>query len=203
MNRGTLSLASIQPPRARAALFGVGIAVLVGTVVACAGVDDPGEDVIGGVGSGGFAGFAALAGAGGAAGGSNVAGRGGAAGAVSGMGGAAGAPTRPRVYCDAMETVIQSSCGDVSCHGNPSATIGGWGVDAASVRPYIDKPSVRGRQCGVVIDSQNPNDSIILTKVLGTFPDENCGGTMPVGSFEPLTPVQIRCLTDWVQQFKR
>jgi hypothetical protein len=201
MSRGTQSRASRG--RTRATILGAGTAILAGTLATCAGDGVQNDEKITSDGGGGFAGFTTVASGGGAAGGANVAGAAGVAGSILGAGGAAGSAAQPRVYCDAMTTVIQSSCGDVSCHGNPAATIGGWGVDDASVRPYVDKPSVLGRQCGVIIDSLNPNESLILTKVLGTFPDGFCGGPMPVGSFERPTQAQILCLSDWLQQFKR
>ncbi len=105
------------------------------------------------------------------------------------------------VYCDAPTRVLQASCGNGSCHSNAGATIGDFAVSAAHAVAFVDKVSVRSPSCGRIIDSRNYGDSLILTKVTGTYP-LHCGGRMPVGSFV-ITDDQIACLASWLQQFQR
>lgn len=113
----------------------------------------------------------------------------------------AGAPPAPRMYCDAVELVLKASCGNGSCHSNRGATIGDFAVGAEEAARYVSRASVRNADCGLIIDPRNPADSLILTKVTGTYRDDlNCGAQMPVGSFE-ITEEQIECLADWVEQF--
>ena len=111
-------------------------------------------------------------------------------------------PAEARVYCDAPTLVLTASCGNGSCHSNGGVAIGDFAIGPERIPPFIDKVSTRGPQCGLIIDTHDPNASLILTKVIGTYPD-GCGGAMPVGSFGDLTEAQIECLANWVQQFRR
>jgi hypothetical protein len=109
----------------------------------------------------------------------------------------------PRDYCDAVTKVFQVTCGNGSCHSNPGATIGDFAVGAEEAASYVSRGSVRDPSCGLIIDPRDPQKSLILTKVTGDYPSEgNCGGPMPVGSFE-ITDEQIDCIADWVEQFGR
>jgi hypothetical protein len=105
------------------------------------------------------------------------------------------------VFCDAPTKVLMASCGNGSCHSNAGATIGDFAVSPERAVAFVDKISVRDPSCGRIIDSRNYADSLILTKVTGTYP-LHCGGRMPVGSFT-ITDDQIGCLASWLQQFQR
>lgn len=108
----------------------------------------------------------------------------------------------PRQYCDAVTEVFRPTCGNGSCHTNRGATIGDFGVGQAEAAAYVGRGSVRDADCGLIINPIEPQDSLILTKVTGGYPaDQNCGGRMPVGSFE-VTDEQIDCISDWVEQFR-
>lgn len=159
---------------------------------------------------------------GGRAGAQNRARRSGASGPDAG-GGGAGAPTtatdagtpavsRPdagsvvnepgRLYCDAVALVLTPTCGNGSCHTNRGFVNGDFGAGPEEAAAYVGRDSVRNAACGLIIDPREPSDSLILTKVIGGYPTEvNCGGRMPVGSFE-ITDEQIECLADWVEQFR-
>jgi hypothetical protein len=104
-------------------------------------------------------------------------------------------------YCDAPTRVLQASCGNGSCHSNAGATIGDFAISPEHAAAFVDKVSVRSPTCGRIIDSRNYGDSLLLTKVTGTYP-LHCGGRMPVGSFI-ITDDQIACLASWLQQFQR
>ncbi len=108
----------------------------------------------------------------------------------------------PRVYCDAYTEVFRVSCGP-SCHQNVGVPIGDFGVNPEDHLKYINRVSVRDPGCGLIINPNEPLESLILTKVTGDFErgdDVNCGAQMPVGSLE-ITQAQINCLADWVLQF--
>jgi hypothetical protein len=66
----------------------------------------------------------------------------------------------------------------------------------------VDAPSVRNVDCGLIIDSADPAESLIYRKLTGDFIGGICGGFMPVSGAD-LTEQQIDCVADWVQQFKR
>jgi hypothetical protein len=164
---------------------------------------------------------------GGRGGATSQAGRGGRGGAVNaGSGGSAGepsaagsagvggsgndepdagsvvAPPSTRTYCDAVTKVFTPTCGNGSCHTNRGATIGDFGAGPEQAAAYVGRGSVRDADCGLIIDPIEPQDSLILTKVTGDYPtDQNCGGRMPVGSFE-ISDEQIECIADWVEQFR-
>jgi hypothetical protein len=187
---------------------------------ACSGVvETPEFDTVGGRG-----GAASTAGRGGAGRGGSTAGRGGAAhagtggssgaedagrsGAGGGSGddepdaGSAATPLPDHQYCDAVSTVFYPTCGSGSCHTNRGATIGDFGSGEAEAASYVGRGSVRDADCGLIINPIDPQKSLILTKVTGDYPqNQNCGGRMPVGSFE-ITDEQIDCISDWVEQFR-
>jgi hypothetical protein len=182
----------------------------------CGGtIDTPDEDTPGIGGRGGSSGRAGRGGGAGRGGAAPVSGVAEDAGATANAGrsGAGGtAPDAPdaggalvpedRVYCDAYTEVFRPSCGP-SCHQNIGVPIGDFGYEPDSALAYVNRVSVRNAECGLIIDPNEPLQSLILTKVTGEYPlGMNCGQPMPVGSFE-LTNAQIDCLADWVLQFQR
>jgi hypothetical protein len=186
---------------------------------ACSGVVDspePEPEPVGGRGGASSSGGRGGAGTAGR-GGSVAAGAGGSSGAEdgggSGSGGSAGGaepdagsvvtPPPERDYCDAVTLVFSETCGNGSCHTNKGATIGDFGAGPEEAASYVGRGSVRDADCGLIINPVEPQQSLILTKVIGGYPtDQNCGGRMPVGSFE-ITDEQIDCISDWVEQFRQ
>lgn len=134
-----------------------------------------------------------------AVGGASLGGAGGASGS-SGAGGSRVEPDEPP--CDAVNEVFRRSCGTTSCHANPNATIGDFGVDEESARSYVDVPSSRDPSCGLMIDSSDPSESLILRKLTGDFEAPLCGGIMPVIGRD-LTRDEIACVASWLEQFRR
>jgi hypothetical protein len=114
---------------------------------------------------------------------------------------AGGGNEPPRVYCDAVADVFRYKCGP-SCHQNVNFDSGDFAIGPDEARAYIDRVSAKGERCGVYINSSEPQDSLILTKITGDFPTPNCGAQMPVGSFE-ITDEEIDCISDWLEQFAR
>jgi hypothetical protein len=155
----------------------------------------------------GVAGNEAMSGSGGApsdAGGAGSGGdTGGSAGAGASAAGTAGSePPVPAVICDAITKVFQTSCGGGSCHTNPNAYMGNWGIGLAEARQYVDRPSIRDASCGKIIDSSDYSKSLILVKLEGPIPPL-CGGPMPVGSYGDFSREQIYCVASWLQQFQK
>ena len=107
----------------------------------------------------------------------------------------------PRVRCDAIAEVFSFKCGP-SCHQNVGFKSGDFAIGAEEARAYIDRVSTQGANCGLVIDSRDPQNSLILTKITGDYPSLDCGAQMPVGSFE-ITDQEIDCISDWLEQFAR
>jgi hypothetical protein len=169
----------------------------------------------GSAGSVAMGGSASVGGTSGAGGASGRAGQGGVSsigGSASGMAGSdmssaggtaggGGATPAPPV-CDAMRTVLQARCGNNSCHSQDGATIGDFAISMDQIPAYIDKPSVRDPMCGLIIDSQDPSQSLLLRKLIGAFPAPACGGFMPVTG-DALSQTQINCMESWLQQFKQ
>ena len=139
-------------------------------------------------------------------GGSSSTGNGGTAGAAGssslGGSGGAGGSTSSGPFCDAVEEVFLPSCGTGSCHSNPDATIGDFAVGREEAESFVDVPSRRNPVCGLMIDSSDPAQSLLLRKLTGDFETPTCGGLMPVIGRD-LTPTEIACVESWLQQFRR
>jgi hypothetical protein len=140
---------------------------------------------------------AAAASTGGSGGSGALTGRAGAGG--SGGSGSVANATPP---CDAVEVVLLPHCGGGSCHSNPSARIGDWAVNRTEAESFVDVPSVRDPACGLIIDSADPAESLLLRKLTGDFPSPKCGGFMPVSGGD-LTDQEIACMASWLTQFQR
>ena len=118
------------------------------------------------------------------------------------LGGSGGsAPAEPS--CDIIADVFEPSCGDGDCHN--SVGIGNFAVSEEAAAAYLgEDPTFSSGVCGLMIDPDDPERSLILTKVTGDPPYEegDCGNRMPV-SRDPLTDDQLDCLRSWLQQFQR
>jgi hypothetical protein len=190
------------------------IGLVLTLIAGCAGSDTPPRDaeleanLISAyeAGQGGAAG-SANAGTAGAAGSANAA-VGGAAGAGDpgpsgpGSGGAAGANAVGvgGTPCDAPGTIFTTTCSGSTCHVN-GAPIGDFGDGAAAAEALVNQPSSQGADCGLLINSSDPEESLILTKTNGTFNRTTCGALeMPLGSGD-LTPDELACVESWLNQF--
>jgi hypothetical protein len=195
-----------------------GVGVLAAWFVACAGEDIPPVDndlrgalasSFGGQDSQMSGGGAAGAGGDDSGGAAGAGGRGGSAatppGGGAGAGGSgssvAGAGSGGGVRCDAFNTIIKSSCGLAGCHGANSSQ-GSFGVSEAAVLDYVDAPSEAfGSACDAVyIDSTNPENSLLYTKVIDDYP-AGCGQLQMPLTGDLLDPTQQACLLDWLGQF--
>jgi len=103
--------------------------------------------------------------------------------------------------CDAVNDVFAVSCTGAICHNSPAAT--GFIETDMSVYDYVGQPPVRNDpRCGLMIDPDNPEASLLLTKLNGNFPPAvNCGTRMPLNG--EITPAQLECVADWLTQFSR
>jgi hypothetical protein len=202
--------------------FGAVISGLVcGAFVACAGGDAPPvDDALGAAISQNYANGAVAGGAGGAGPAGAVAtpaeplarGNGGSSPrppaannptATAGTGGSTAADEAPAAAdapaptaggaCDGF-AVLNQHCNGGSCHGD-----GGLGNFAASEEDALAYVGVSGTvSCsgeGPLLDPENPRQSVIIQKVLGTA---SCGAPMPLGTGGPLTDDDISCLEEWI-----
>jgi hypothetical protein len=127
-------------------------------------------------------------------GGTPPVGRGGSGSVVGGGGGGGDVP------CDAPVVVFAARCADpaTSCHGAGSSQ-GDFAASEEAAIAYLDKPVVYAPECGLLIDSSNPEQSGLLTKTQDPVPP-GCGQRMPLtGEF--LTADQEACILSWLSQF--
>ena len=130
----------------------------------------------------------------------------GTGGANASGGGEAGGSTTAEAQptCDAVTRVLVAKCGGGSCHSNPRATIGDFAIGRVQAEAMLDRPASE-LGCGLIIDSTDSAESLLLTKVNGTYPSD-CGGPMPAPAGREerqLTVEDIDCLGSWLKQFER
>lgn len=147
---------------------------------------------VAGAGGGGMVG----SGGSGAGGAPPAGGRGGGGGAVVGGGGSgSGTP------CDAPVQIFAASCAVSStCHGAGSG-VGDFAASPAAAEALVDVPSLYSPDCGLWIDSANPEESLLLTKVNDTFDKQNCGQLRMPLSGDFLEPEDEACILSWLEQF--
>jgi hypothetical protein len=129
-----------------------------------------------------------------------------AGGANASDGGEAGGSTivEAPAACDAVTRVLVPKCGGGSCHSNERATIGDFAIGRVQAEAMLDRPASE-LGCGLIIDSADSAESLLLTKVNGTYPSD-CGGPMPAPAGREerqLTVEDIDCLASWLKQFER
>lgn len=118
---------------------------------------------------------------------------GGTGGAVMPGTGGSGPP------CDAPNMVFKTTCDGAACHsvGSPFGVFATDTPETGLVgkNALLSTGPCNGRP---LIDSANPENSVVLTRVKGM----TCGEVMPAKSIDPmavpLTQAQIDCLTSWV-----
>jgi hypothetical protein len=145
------------------------------------------------VGTGAPAASAAGSGSGGVTASSGVGGSAGSAG-MSGGGSPAAISGEP---CNAPTDVFPVTCASIVCHEGTANKLDllSPGVD----QRLLDVPAM-GVNCGKtgvkLVDSQNPEQSLILLKLTTSPP---CGSPMPLGSGPSgLKPEQLTCIHDYV-----
>lgn len=107
--------------------------------------------------------------------------------------------------CD-LDALMTKSCWGIGCHGSntpaamldlETAGVEGRIVDVpASHGDILDGTAPNCMAGELRVDTANPENSVILKKVLGTH---SCGGKMPV-SPRTVTPADVECLRAWVYQ---
>jgi hypothetical protein len=203
-------------------LFGAVISSLVcGAFVACAGGDTPPLDdelgdaisqtygngaVAGGAGPTGSAGRAGgvaapaggRSGSGSGSGGQAPTGGAGGSGNPTASGGAGGTPTGEDPppssgTCDGF-AVLKLRCDGPNCHGDGG--LGNFAATEEDARAFVGvSGTISCSSEGPLLDPENPRQSVIIQKVLGTA---TCGAEMPLGAGGPLTDEQVSCLEDWI-----
>jgi hypothetical protein len=197
--------------RWRAGTIG-GIGILAAWFVACAGEDIPPIDneLRGALveNFGGQDGQMAGGGAAGAGGDDSGGAAGAGAAPANPSGGAAGAGGSTPVdgkssgsgaVCDAFNTILQERCGSAGCHG-PGSSQGAFGVSEAAVADFVNEPSTFSDCDGVFIDTANPEDSLIYTKLTMDFAP-GCGNLQMPANGDFLTPDETACVLSWLGQF--
>jgi hypothetical protein len=194
-----------------------GFGVLAVWFVACSGGDIPAvdnelradledsfpDDAPAATGNGGTAnaqagGAAGAAGAGGAdePSGGGAAGAGGGAPVGGGSSGSGGGGDR----CDAPGTILVSRCGSAGCH-NDGAINGGFGVDdPAALADFVDLPSNYQDCQQPIIDSSDPENSLLYTKITGEF-EPTCGNLQMPANGDFLSEEEEACVLDWLGGF--
>lgn len=98
---------------------------------------------------------------------------------------------------DAPTRILQEKCDGIACHGSPGTPATAFSDIASTTDPMnlLDVPALYTCSSKMLIDSQNPADSAILSAVQSAG---HCsGGRMPSGG-PYLSDDEIRCLTEWV-----
>lgn len=184
------------------------IGLVLTLIAGCAGSDTPPRDAeleanlqaAYEAGQGGAAGSANASEGGAAGSGPSAGGAAGAGGAGPGGAAGAGAVAVGGPPCDAPGTIFTTTCSGSTCHVD-GAPIGDFAEGAAAAEALVDQPSSNGAGCGLFINSADPLESLILTKVNGTFNRAICGALeMPLGRRD-LTPEQLECVESWLSQF--
>lgn len=181
-------------------------------IAACSGNDIPPisnrdrdafEAIYGDADAVGAAGSSMSGGAG--AGGGGMVGRGGSGsgGALpaGGSGGSAGSGVVSGDFCDAPVQIFEASCAVSStCHGAGSG-VGDFAASPTAAEAFVDQPSLYSPECGLWIDSANPEESLILTKVNDTYDKQNCGPFRMPQSGDFLDAEGEACILSWLNQF--
>lgn len=204
------------------ALSSVGVGILCGIATACAGGDTParngelvqavareyGDGQTGAAASGGSGGGTSGSNSGGSSSGNggSASGDGGSSsgdgGSASGDGGDGGSDTGnggdgggEPVDCDGF-MILQTSCGTPgACHGMGAGFTDFAASEAAAAQWANEQPGSRCGDPATIFDTDNPSDSLVITK-LGANPP--CGSQMPLGNPGGLSPADIACIEEFI-----
>jgi hypothetical protein len=192
-----------------------GFGILAAWFLACAGEDTPPVDDVlrgalvqnfggqdGQLGVAGAAGgdLGGAAGSGGGGGGTPPPSRGGSGGSGSPVGGG-GSGSGNADVCNAYETIFIRSCVGSNCHEDGSINGAFAGDNPPLAADLVDVVSSRGEECGVLVDSRDSANSLILQMVAGTQGGSCFPVQMPL-SGDNLTPDELDCVEDWLTQFE-
>jgi hypothetical protein len=116
----------------------------------------------------------------------------GVAGSSADQGAAGSAPASET--CDGF-AILAQYCATSGCHGQPGAPLGDFASGPDAARAFIGREgSLACTGQGVIIDSDEPSDSLLLAKISG---DPPCGQAMPPTG-EQLTDAQVACIQEWI-----
>jgi hypothetical protein len=94
--------------------------------------------------------------------------------------------------------ILQQYCSTAGCHGQPDAPLGDFASSEEAARDFVGRPgSLACSGQGTVIDPDNPEDSLLVSKVAG---DPPCGQPMPPTG-DPLSEEEVTCLQEWIAGF--
>jgi hypothetical protein len=101
-----------------------------------------------------------------------------------------------RTPIDVPSVIFTRSCTSELCHGSTDEPAGGLDLEADNVLDrLIDVPSSQqGCEEWLRIDSEQPEQSLLLHKLENAFPE--CGEQMPVG--DELPRGELACIRDWI-----
>jgi predicted CxxxxCH...CXXCH cytochrome family protein len=202
--------------RAVGAIARCGFGILVAGYVACAGGDTPPvddafrdglRDNFGGAAGSQMA-SAGASGSGGSGSGNGGTGNGGSSNAAGGAAGSSGSGGSAPVggsgpgpglgnACDAYRTIFLVQCSGSSCHseGTQNGVFAGDQPPAAGA--LVDVTSRNGEECGVLVDPDNIEDSVILQMLRGDQGGACSPVPMPIGE-DALDDDELDCVTEYL-----
>jgi len=114
------------------------------------------------------------------------------------------AESSPQTLCN-IDQVLTKNCGGIGCHGSIAPQAAGLDLQSPGVASrLLDAPAshsdlssdAEALKCApgeLLVDRTNPDNSLILRKVLGT---QSCGMKMPLTFGLPSS--DLDCLREWV-----
>jgi hypothetical protein len=123
------------------------------------------------------------------------AGRGGAGG--GGAAGTGGVPASTAMGCANGCKILMDKC--ALCHGGPNGMGMGFDVGSPNIGMRLSNAEAKTTDClgEKLIDTANPDKSVMYTKVTAAMPPR-CGQLMPPTGAGTLTADEIECVRQWV-----
>lgn len=104
--------------------------------------------------------------------------------------------TQPTVCNDAPTVVFTPSCASAGCHNKAdSASSGGLDLESPDIVGRTKDVMAKGG-AGLLIDSANPEKSVIYTKMKSPAP---FGARMPLGAMQ-LPADKLECVLNWIKK---